>query len=163
MMLMGKLVIVENDRVAGVDKHNVVGQAAGSPPPSYSGIGEYEYSGKIVDQLSNFVRINGKPAAITSSKSALDPGEDIFPTGRHSGPRGKNFFPSTPAPIPGTLKITAPVGTGSPSAISGSMFARINGIAMLLDGDKIDTCDDSGQTMNSSVTAENQDFVSCSD
>lgn len=160
---MGKLIIVENDRVAGVDKHNVAGQAAGSPPPSYSGMGEYEYIGKMVDQLSNFVRINGKPAAITSSKSALDAGEDIFPTGRHSGPRGKNFFPPTPAPNPSTLQITDAIGTGSPSATSGSTFAKINGIAILLDGDKIDTCDGSGKTMNSTITAENQDFVSCSE
>ena len=161
---MGKLVIVEDDRVNGVDKHNISGlQAAGSPPPSYSGTGEYEYHGKMVDQLSKFIQINGKPAAITSSKSTLDPGEDSFPTGRHSGPRGKNFLPSVPAPNSSTLNITDPIGTGSPSATSGSTFVKINGIAILLDGDKIDTCDGLGQTMNSSVTAGNQDFVSCSE
>ena len=159
---MGKLIIVVNDIVKGVDKHNISGsQKVGSPPLVYTGTGEYDYIGKIVDQLSNFVQINSKPVAITSSKSSLDPGEAS--TRGHFGPNGKNFNPPTPAPEPGTLQLTDDVGTGFPSATSGSAFARINGIAILLDGDKIDTCDGSGATMNSAVTAENQDFVSCSE
>lgn len=154
---MGKLIVVENDKVKGVDKHKVSGSQ-----PTYNGIGEYEYNGKMVGQLSDFVRINSQPLAVKSSKSSLDPGEAA--TGGHFGPNGKNFAPELPEPKPSTLTIIdVPIGTGVPSATSGSTFTRINGIAILLHGDKIDTCDGSGATMNSSITAENQDFVSCSE
>jgi uncharacterized Zn-binding protein involved in type VI secretion len=160
MILMGKFIVVEDDKVSGVDKHQVSGlQKTGSPPPSYKGIGEYDYRGRMVDQLSNFVQINSKPVAITSSKSSLKPGEASI--GGHAGPNGKNFNPPTAEPT--TLQITDNVGTGSPSATSGSSFVKINGIAILLDGDRIDTCDGLGITMNSSVTAQHQNFVSCSE
>ena len=158
---MGKFVIVENDKVKGVDKHKISGPVAAPPPPTYTGVGDYEYNGKMAEQLSSFIRINGQPVAITSSKSALDPGEDV--SGGHAGPQGKNLFPPAPEPEPTQLKIIdKPIGTGSPSATSGSTFVKSNGIAILLDGDKIDTCDGLGKPMNSSVTAGQQDFVSLS-
>ena len=62
-----------------------------------------------------------------------------------------------------TLDITDPVGEGKPSATAGSSFVKIAGDAVLLDGDKIDTCDGLSIPMNSTVTAQNQDFVSCSE
>src|ERR1043166_7905627 len=115
----------------------------------------------MVDQLSSFIRINGQPVATTGSKSALDPGEDA--TGGHFGRNGKNFLPPTPAPILESIHITdVPIGTGSPSATSRSTFVKSNGIAILVDGDKIDICDGLGKPMNSSVTAGQQDVVSCS-
>ena len=142
---MGKLIAVENDKVEGTDKHNVSGDATNpSPPPPtvpYIGIGDFEYAGKMTDGLRDFVSIDGQPVAKKDSKSSLNPGEDTAPTGKHSGPRGGNFVPPTPAPITGTLSIDDPVGEGSPSATAGSSFVKIDGVAVLLDGDKIDTCD----------------------
>lgn len=159
---MGKLVIVENDKVEGTDSHNVLGlQSAGSPPPAYSGFGQFDYIGKMTEQMSDFVKIDGKPVALKNSKSALNSGEDIAPTGKHSGPMGN--FPPAPAPNPKTLQITDPIGTGNPSVTSGSLFVNIDSINILLDGDKIDTCDGLGIPMNSIVTADNQDFVFCSE
>jgi len=161
---MGKLVVVENDKVEGTDKHNVEGVAkAGSPPPLYKGIGEYDYIGKMTDKLSDFVKIDGQPLALKNSKSSLNPGEDVLPTGKHSGPMGSNFMPPAPEPNPITLLISDPIGEGNPSATSGSSFVKVDGQALLLDGDAIDTCDGLNIPMNSTVTAENQSFVSCSE
>jgi hypothetical protein len=61
------------------------------------------------------------------------------------------------------LSITDPIGTGNPSATAGSTFVKIASTAVLLDGDKIDTCDGTSLLMNSTVTAEKQSFVSCSE
>jgi hypothetical protein len=168
---MGKLIIVENDKVEGTDKHNVSGEQAATnsapPPPTvpYKGIGDFDYVGKMTDQLSDFVKVNGKPVVLKSSKSSLNPGESA-PTGKHSGPAGKNFtppvLPGTLPLIPAALKIDDTIGEGKPSDSSGSSFVKVNSTAVLLDGDKIDTCDGLGIPMNSTVTAESQDFVSCS-
>ena len=164
---MGKLIVVENDKVEGTDKHNVSGNATnpGPPPPTvpYTGVGDFDYAGKMTDQLSDFVKIDGKPLVLKNSKSSLNPGEDIPPSGKHSGPMGKNFVPPAPVPIPISLSITDPIGEGNPSTTSGSSFVKVDGVEALLDSDKIDTCDGLGIPMNSLVTAENQDFVSCSE
>jgi hypothetical protein len=163
---MGKLVIVQNDKVEGTDKHNVSGNATNpaAPPPTvpYGGVGDFDYVGKMTDQLSDFVKIGGKAVAVKSSKSSLNPGENASPSGKHSGPAGKNFIPPSPAPIAITLSITDPIGEGKPSATSGSSFVKVASSSVLLDGDKIDTCDGLSIPMNSTVTSENQDFVSCS-
>jgi len=163
---MGKLIVVENDKVEGTDKHNVSGFAinpGGAPPEiPYVGVGDFDYAGKMTDLLSDFVRVDGSPVALTASKSSLDPGEDVAPAGRHSGPAGKNFVPP-PAPIlDPRLTITDPIGEGNPSATAGSSFVRVGGDPVLLDGDPIDTCDGMSIPMSSTVTAENQDFVSAS-
>jgi len=168
---VGKFAVVENDPVAGTDKHKVsgLGPNPAAPPPTapYKGMGDFDYVGKITGQLSDFVSIDGKPVAITTSKSSLDPGESAPPEGRHSGPQGKNFVPDpsstamTPTAI--SLSITDSVGEGKPSANAGSQFVTINGTAVLLDGDKIDTCDGMGMTGNSTVSAANQSFVACSE
>src|SRR5262245_15728007 len=163
---MGKLIVVENDKVEGTDKHNVSGQATNpsAPPPTiaYAGVGDFDYVGKMTDQLSDFVKIDGKPVALKSSKSSLNPGESS-PTGKHSGPAGTNFTPPTPTPIASSLSITDSIGEGKPSASSGSSFVKVASTALLLDGDKIDTCDGLSVPMNSTVTAEKQSFVSCSE
>lgn len=164
---MSKLVVVENDKVEGTDKHNVSGNATNpsAPPPtvSYSGVGDFDYVGKMTDQLSDFVKVDGKPVAVKDSKSSLNPGESTAPAGKHSGPAGKNFVPPAPVPIAFSLSISDAVGEGKPNASSGSSFVKIDSVAVLLDGDKIDTCDGVGVPMNSTVTAENQDFVSLSE
>lgn len=163
---MGKKIVVENDKVEGKDKHNVAGNATNpaAPPPTipYKGIGMFDYVGKMTDQLSDFVKIGGKAVALKTSKSSLNPGESA--AGKHAPLNGKNWLPPTPAPLVPTLKITDAVGEGRPSQTSGSAFVTINSIPVLLDGDKIDTCDGvvPAMNMNSTVTAGNQDFVSCS-
>ena len=163
---MAKLITVDGDKVEGTDKHNVSGQATnpGAPPPtiSYTGVADFEYKGKMADQLSDFVSIGGKAAATVASKSALNPGEDS-PAGKHHGMQGSSFLPPAPSPIAATISITDPVGEGKPSATAGSSFVKIGGEAALLDGDAIDTCDGLSIPMNSTVTAQNQDFVSCSE
>jgi hypothetical protein len=66
--------------------------------------------------------------------------------------------------MPVALSITDPVGTGQPSSSAGSSFVKIDSAAVLLDSDKIDTCDGIVPTnSNSTVTSEGQDFVSCSE
>jgi uncharacterized Zn-binding protein involved in type VI secretion len=165
---VAKKVIVENDKVEGTDWHHVSGTGPnpGAPPPTlpFVGIGRFDYKGKMTDQLSDFVSIDGKPAAVVTSKSSLNPGETA-PPGKHAGMNGSGFIPQpgpAPSPTAPTLSITDPVGEGRPSATAGSTFVKIEGDAVLLDGDKVDTCDGLSVPMNSSVTAEGQDFVSCS-
>jgi hypothetical protein len=164
---VGKLIVVENDKVEGTDKHNVSGNATnpGAPPPTvpYAGVADFDYSGKMTDQLSDFIKIDGKAIALVNSKSSLNPGESAPPSGKHSGPMGKNFVPPTPQPIPISLSITDSVGTGVPSATAGSTFVKSGGVKVLLDSNKIDTCDGLSIPMNSTVTAENQSFVSCAE
>jgi hypothetical protein len=157
---MSKLITVDGDKVEGTDKHNVTGMTSSSPPVAYSGIGDFDYKGKMADALSDFVSIGGKAAATVASKSALNPGEDT-PAGKHHGMQGSSFVPG--GENPATLSIIDPVGEGRPSATAGSRFVKIGGSAALLDGDSIDTCDGLSIPMNSSVTAENQDFVSCAE
>lgn len=161
---MSKLVVIQDDPVEGIDKHNVSGNAQPPPPAPYSGIGDFDYQGKMTDELSDFVQINGQSLALMTSKSALNPGEDIRPVGKHSGPQGKSFQPPSPPPLPETLMIMDPIGEGTPNLLSaGSNFVTVEGTAVLLDGDKIDTCDGTGSLGNSTVTANGQDFVSCSE
>ena len=165
---MGTLIVIENDKVEGTDKHNVKGDATnpGAPPPTipYVGVGDYKYKGKMTDALSDFVTVDGKPVALIDSKSSLNPGETAMGGGHHPA-SGSNFLPSAPAPIPPSLDF-APgeqIGEGKPSSGTGSTFVTVGGTAILLDGDAIDTCDGLGVPANSTVTAENQDFVSCSE
>jgi hypothetical protein len=160
---MAKLVVVKNDKVEGTDKHKVAGNMtsnAGPVPAPPGSSGFFDYAGKMTDQLSDFVKIDGQPVALKSSKSSLNPGETA-PTGKHAGPAIK--LPTPPNLIAPTLSISDPIGTGNPSASSGSKFVKVASTAVLLDGDKIDTCDGFSALMNSTVTSENQDFVSCSE
>lgn len=165
---MGKLIIVENDKVEGTDTHSLSGpgNTASPPPPvpaTYLGSGSFDYIGKMTDQLSDFVNIDGKPVALKSSKSSLNSGEDTPPSGKHSGPMVKNPAPPLTGPIVAIvpqLAITGPVGTGNPGATACSTFVSIASTPVLLDGDKMDTC--GPPPMNATVTSENQDFVSCS-
>jgi len=162
---MGKLVVVKGDPVRGTDTHNVSGQAtnpAPPPPPTvpYAGVADFQYDGAVTGKLSDFVRIGGVPVALVSSRSALNPGEDAPPAGKHSGPQGTNFVPPTPVPVASTLSITdAPLGTGAPNAGAGSAVLTVGGVKVLLDADKIDTCSGVGKTADSTVTAQGQDFV----
>lgn len=166
---MGKLVVVENDAVEGTDTHNVAGTGPIPGPPGtgpYKGMGSFSYKGKMTDALSDFVKIDGVPVALVTSKSSLNPGETAMGGGHH-GASGSGFIPAptttAAAPTTTTLNITdAPLGEGKPSATSGSSFVKVGGDKVLLDADKIDTCDALSVPMNSTVTASGQSFVSCS-
>ena len=168
---MGKLIVVENDKVKGTDKHNVTGTGPLLPSGTgnYVGTGDFDYAGKMTDALSDLVKIGGKAVAQKSSKSSLNPGETASPLGKHSGPAGKKVVAGpgsvAPEPTPITLTISPDlVGEGKPSTASGSKFVSVASIAILLDGDAISTCDGQNPTnTNSTVTAEGQDFVSCSE
>ncbi len=164
---MGTLIVIEGDKVEGTDKHNVSGTGTDTSipgPNSFTGIADFDYKGSMTDALSDFVDIGGKPVALVSSKSSLDPGEDSV--GGHAPASAKNIVVTLPPTIsPGTeqvLSITDPIGTGIPSAGTGSSFVSVGGSAVLLDGDSIDTCDGLSIPKNSTVTSKNQDFVSCS-
>jgi hypothetical protein len=166
---MGKLIVVENDKVEGTDTHKVagIGPNPGAPPPTanFKGTGRFDYKGKMTDQLSDFVNIDGKPVALKSSKSSLNSGESAL-TGKHGGPNGSGYAPGAGSvatqPTAASLSITDSVGPGNPSSSAGSIFVKIASTAVLLDGDKIDTCDALSAPMNSTVTAEKQSFVFCS-
>lgn len=165
---MGTLIVVNGDKVEGTDKHNVSGTGTDPSipgPNSFSGIADFDYKGSMTDELSDFVNVNGNAVAVISSKSSLDPGEDS--AGGHAPTSAKSIVVIPPPAItPGTeqvISITDSIGTGVPSAGTGSSFVKIGGEAVLLDGDGIDTCDGLSIPMNSTVTVENQDFVSCSE
>ena len=168
---MGTLIVVEGDKVEGTDKHNVSGTgtmpASPSPVPgtSFTGIADFDYKGSMTDELSDMVSIGGKAVALITSKSSLDPGEDS--AGGHAAISAKSIMPIPPPTItPGTevvISITDSIGEGIPSSGTGSSFVKVEGDAILLDGESIDTCDGLSIPMNSSVTSENQDFVSCSE
>jgi hypothetical protein len=168
---MGVLVVVKGDPVEGTDKHNVsgIGPNPAAPPPTlpYSGVGDYEYLGAITDGLSDLVRIGGVPVALVTSTSSLNEGEAVPPAGKHSGPQGSNFVPSptsqAPTPTAVSLSITDSVGTGVPSADTGSGLLTVDGVNVLLDGDAVDTCSGVGGLKGSTVTAEGQDLLSCSE
>jgi hypothetical protein len=168
---MGKLVIVKDDPVRGTDRHKVSGQGPNpaAPPPtaSYTGIGEFSYAGKVSDGLSEFVRIDGHGVALITSKSSLDPGEDAPPAGKHSGPSGSNFLADATStalkPTTTTLTITDDIGPGTPNADAGSDLLTVGKVKVLLDADKIDTCSGIGAKAASTVTAQKQGFVTCSD
>jgi hypothetical protein len=167
---MGTLIIVEGDAVEGTDKHNIsgVGTMPGPTPvpgTPFTGIADFDYKGSMTDALSTMVSIGGKAVAVVSSKSSLDPGEDSI--GGHAALSAKNIIPVPPPAItPGTEvvnAITDPIGTGIPSAGTGSTFVKVDGSAVLFDGDAIDTCDGLSIPGNSTVTASHQNFVSCSE
>lgn len=171
---MGKLVTVQGDPVQGTDKHNVsgVGPNPAAPPPTlpYTGVGEFQYNGTVTGRLSDFVRIAGRLVALVTSQSSLDPGQDAPPVGKHSGPAGSGFVAGatsqalTPIPAgPPPLSITDDIGTGVPNAGAGSALLTVNGVKVLLDTDKIDTCSGIGAPAGSTVTAQGQDFVTCSE
>ncbi|MGH4008694.1 MAG: hypothetical protein ACRDTH_11170 [Pseudonocardiaceae bacterium] len=159
------MLIVEKDAVRGTDRHKVSGIAVTpSGAVSYSGVGEYTYTGAMIDELSDFVRIAGMPVALITSRSSLKLGEDVSPDGLHSAPKGSNFKPPPPVPIPQflVLMIIDPVGVGRPNVGAGSGFVSVAGRPVLLAGDAIDTCDGTGRPKNSTVTSSRQSFVKAS-
>lgn len=165
---MGTLIIVEGDAVEGTDKHNVSGTGTlpGSPPvpgTSFTGIADFDYKGSMTDELSDMVSVDGIPVALVTSKSSLDPGEDSI--GGHAPISAKNIVPIPPMvkETEVVTSITDSIGTGVPSAGTGSSFVKVGGDAVLFDGDNIDTCDGLAVPMNSTVSSSNQDFVSCSE
>jgi hypothetical protein len=166
---MGKLIVVENDKVEGTDKHSLTGPGTLAAPPNtptpYVGNGSFDYKGKMTDQLSDFVKIDGKPVSLKSSQSSLNAGESASPSGKHSGPMVKQPIPDLTTPIvavvPSLAIVPPPTGIGNPSTTAGSTFVTVASTAVLLDGDKLDTC--GPPPMNATVTAENQSFVSCSE
>lgn len=160
--MMGKLVIVADDPVTGKDTHNVTGTTTSNPPVVYIGTGTFDYKGAMTGSLSDFVTVDGTAVALVSSESSLNAGEDA-PGGGHDGLSGKDFTP----PIVDTSKpitITdSPLGKGTPGSGAGSGVLTVDGVKVLLDADKIDTCDGLGVPGNSSVAASGQDFVTCSE
>lgn len=159
---MGKLLVVQGDAVSGTDTHTIAGFfKAGSPPPPYSGTGDYTYNGKITDGLSTFVKIGGKAVALVTSTSSLNSGE----TSKGGGHSPESGLPSKyvpPGPDTSTLQFVPPIkGVGVPNAAAGSALLTLGGVKVLLDTDKIDTCDGTGSA-NSTVTASGQSFVNCS-
>lgn len=171
---MAKLLIVEKDAVHGTDQHFVSGNGTNPAPPPpivpYVWLADYAYTGAMTDELSDFVRIAGMPVALTTSRSSLKLRQDVSPTGGHSGPTGSKFRLPIPVPVPvpvpvpilSTLKIIGPIGVGRPSVGAGSGFVSVDGRPVLLDGDKIDTCDGLGRLSNSRVTSSRQSFVRAS-
>jgi hypothetical protein len=158
MKIMGKLVVVQGDAVQGTDAHTVTW--VGPTPPGAPGAGtaNYKYMGSITAMLSSFVTIAGQPVALTSSQSSLKPGA----AGGHLDALGTFSTPPAPPVTPGTLKLVpAIIGLGKPNAASGSALLTIGGTKVLLDGDKMDTCDGRGSA-NSTITASGQSFVTCS-
>jgi hypothetical protein len=158
---MGTSVVVKGDPVRGTDTHNVEGfgdSPSGRVP--YKGVGTFEYRGSMTGTLSDFVRIDGAPIALITSTSSLDPGESTG--GKHAGPNGDRFAPTAPVPINATLRIVDIVGTGVPNRDAGSRLLTVGGVKVLLDGQPVDTCSGVNALAGSTVTAQQQDFVTCS-
>lgn len=160
---MGKSMVVQGDPVQGEDAHEIMGLDSQTPPAGpqpYAGTARYKYEDAIKEQLCDFIKINGIALALVTSGSRLAAG-----SGGHVPALGKSFNPAAPPPNKATLqfKKAGAIGPGKPSAGAGSRFVKAGGQAVLLDGDKIDSCDDTGATGNSSVRASGQSFVTCSE
>jgi hypothetical protein len=155
---MGKLVVVKGDAVQGTDTHTVTWV---SPPPASAtvpGTADYQYAGNITAMLSTFVTMGGQPVALVSSQSSLKPGA----AGGHLPLLGTDLKPPAPPATPGSLVLVPPIiGVGKPNSASGSSLLTVGKVKVLLDGDKMDTCDGTGSA-NSTVTASGQNFVKCS-
>jgi uncharacterized Zn-binding protein involved in type VI secretion len=153
-----KALILKDDPVDGTDTHNVSGSTSTSPPAAYTGTGDYEYHGAVTGGLSDFVTVNGLPAAVVTSTSALRADGAVA----HQALSGSNFAPA--GPNPATLAFTPliGVGDGKPGAAAGSALLTIGGVTALLDGDPFDTCGIPGGEAGSTVSAKKQDFVTCS-
>lgn len=158
---MSTLLVVEGDPVDGTDTHAVTGSTTSNPPAPYAGTGDYAYKGEVTGGLSDFVTVGGVPVAVVTSSSTLR--QDG--TTDHTEASGSAFSPSSPPPNPTTLAFVPPtgVGAGAPNEAAGSGVLTIGGVAALLDGDPFDTCGIPGGTASSTVAAQNQSFVTCSE
>jgi hypothetical protein len=155
---VGKLVVVKGDPVTGTDKHNVTATIMNTG--DYTGVGDFTYNGSVTNQVSDFVQIAGTPVALVTSHSTLNPGEDVPPTGKHTGPQGKNFVPELPpSNVASAVIKDTPLGTGVPNAGAGSALLTVGGVKVLLNADKIDTCSGVDAKADSTVTAQGQNFV----
>lgn len=114
---MGQPAARQDDSVVGVDIHVVmVPSPPGSPVPTPL---PHPFSGKLQDDLSSDVAIDGKSAATQDSVAVNDP--------QH-----------TPTP-PGTSFQSPPDNKGK--VISGSTTVTINGKAAARLGDPVQSCD----------------------
>jgi hypothetical protein len=158
--MAAKRVIVQGDPVNGSDTHEVSG--TGTDPASGSPVtgkwkGTYSYAGTMTGALSDFVTIQDAPVALVDSRSALRGTSHVPATGT-----GFLLVPPTTPPVPNPalpMSFTKAVGPGAPSTGAGSSFVTIGGKAVLLAGDKLDTCGDEKGTGNSTVTSAQQSFV----
>jgi hypothetical protein len=157
---MSKLLAVEGDPVDGKDTHNVTGPTSSNPPATYFGTGDYAYKGELTDGLSDFVTVGGKALAVVTSASQLR----AEGTTDHTEVRGGNFKPPSPPPNPAKLTFVPAtgIGAGRPSGDAGSALLTVNSVKALLDKDSFNTCGIPGGSKSSTVTASNQDFVTCS-
>lgn len=159
---MSKLVVVEGDPVDGTDTHKVTGSDTTVPTPApYTGTGDYQYKGELRNDLSDVVTVGGKPLALVTSGSELRTDGQL----EHAATAGSNFTPATPTPNPKTLSFVPPtgVGVGKPSEGAGSSLLTVNDVKVLLAGDRFDTCGIAGGTAGSTVAAQGQDFITCSE
>jgi hypothetical protein len=162
-----KKIIVKGDAVEGnaADKHEVSG--TGNDPSTGSPVtgkwkGTYSYAGTMTKALSDFVTIQDNAVAVFESRSSLDDTSHMPASGTGFAP-----VPPTTPPVPnpalGPIAFTKTVGTGAPTEGAGSSFVTITvddtTAAVLLDGDKIDTCGEESATGNSTVTSSKQSFV----
>ncbi|MFG1643357.1 hypothetical protein ACGFMK_23935 [Amycolatopsis sp. NPDC049252] len=156
---MGKLVVVEGDPVTGNDIHHVSGTDSQGHP--YLGTGKFAYNGSVTARLSDFVSIGGTPVALVASGSSLGSAETA--TGGHGPLSGSEFSAPGPAPNSPVTFLDVPLGAGAPSSGAGSGLLTVGGVKVLLDGDGFDTCGPAPTTAASSVAAQGQDFVTCTE
>jgi uncharacterized Zn-binding protein involved in type VI secretion len=118
----------KDDPVAGVDIHIVlVPSPSGTTPTPLP----HKFSGKLTEQLSDDVHIDGRKAATVGSVAPNDP--------KH-----------TPTP-PGTSFQRPPSNRGTVSAGSGSVL--INGRKAARAGDAVRTCNDPVDSDTATITA----------
>ncbi len=120
------------------------------------------YIGKITDSLSAFVKIGGKPVAVVTSKSLAESWRDRAAGGRTLRGRGQQLSAACACANPHQPFDYRRDRHGRTERLGGSGVLTIGGVKVLLDGDKIDTCDGLGTPANSTVTAAGQSFVNCS-
>ena len=160
---MGKMVVVQGDAVQGTDKHNVMGNATNPAPPPptvpYTGIGSYEYDGRD-DGRFEHVRQDRRQASRTGDEQEFAESRRGGSAGGRAFRAGRQRFHASNARARSrlTLSIKDVIGIGVPNAAAGSALLTIGGVKVLLDGDKIDTCDGTGDKANSTVTAVRPEF-----
>jgi uncharacterized Zn-binding protein involved in type VI secretion len=125
---MGVPAAKQTDQVVGIDIHIVmVPSISGQVPTPLP----HPFSGRLDQQLSADVKIEGRFAATVGSVATNDP-------------------PHVPTP-PGVAFQTPPANRGT--VTTGSTTVNINGKPAARQGDTVDTCDDVGNPAESTIIA----------
>jgi uncharacterized Zn-binding protein involved in type VI secretion len=126
----GRPAAKEGDRVVAVDIHLIVPPSGGSPQPV-----PHPFEGKLSEELSGDVMIDGKPVAVVGSKAKNDPGHV---------PQGGSF--QTPPKNEGTV-------------LTGARTVFANDKPVARHEDSAETCSDPEDLPTGQIVAESSVLI----